>query len=265
MDWCYGPDGWVFNVTAGLDGHGVGDQPFGPFNGGVWNGIISPALTWPEGADAGEIAFDVYAHMQTFECGVTAYGWSFRATTAADPSALDSVIWQDTRWSTFNPESMPPGPGYYRIAATPNELPVDTRWVQVRLEAYEVGPFCWGEYVTQGTPAPYFDNVAVRAWRNVSDVPMTDEALYLTVAPNPFNPRVTIRWSQPLAGPVDLSIYDLRGHMVRQLVNGDRPAGSGEMIWDGRDDAGGGMASGIYLVRLKTSAGSELRKLTLMR
>jgi len=222
-------------------------------------------LSWPEGADAGEIAFDVYAHMQTFECGVTAYGWSFRATTAADPSALDSVIWQDTRWSTFNPESMPPGPGYYRIVANPGELPGSARWVQVRLEAYEVGPFCWGEYVTQGTPAPYFDNVAVRAWRNVSDVPTTHETLSLAVAPNPFNPRVTIRWSQTLAGPVDLSIYDMRGHMVRQLVNGDRPAGSGEMIWDGRDDAGGGMASGIYLVRLKTSAGSELRKLTLMR
>ncbi|MCK9997463.1 MAG: T9SS type A sorting domain-containing protein [Candidatus Krumholzibacteria bacterium] len=265
VNWCYGPFGWVFNVTAGLDGHGVSGQPFGLGNGGVWNGITSPALAWPEGADAGEIAFDVYAHMQTFECGATAYGWSFRATSATDPSALESVDWQTTRWSTFNQESMPPGPGYYRIIANPDELPVDARWAQVRIEAYEVGPFCWGEYVTEGTPAPYFDNVAVRAWRSVSDVPTKDETLSLTAAPNPFNPRVTIRWSQPVAGPVELSIYDMRGHRVRQLVTGDRPAGSGEMIWDGRDDAGGGMPSGIYLVRLKTSAGNELRKLTLMR
>jgi hypothetical protein len=233
VNWCYGPFGWVFNVTAGLDGHGVSGQPFGLGNGGVWNGITSPALVWPEGADAGEIAFVVYAHMQTFECGATAYGWSFRATSATDPSALELVNWQTTRWSTFNPESMP--------------------------------PVCWSEYVTEGTPAPYFDNVAVRAWRSVSNVSMKGEALSLTTAPNPFNPRVTIRWSQPVAGPVELSIYDMRGHMVRQLVSGDRPAGSGEIFWDGRDDAGGGMATGIYLVRLKTSVGSELRKLTLMR
>jgi len=265
MEWCYGPDEWVFNVTAGLDGHGVGGGPFGLVNSGVWNAVVSPPLVWPEDADAGQIAFDVYAHMQNFDCGATAYGWSFRTSSATDSSALESVHWQPTRWSIFLPEDMPPGPGYYRIAMGLDELKAGTRWAQVRLEAYEVGPFCWGDYVTQGTPAPYFDNVAVRAWHMVSDVPATSDVLSLTTVPNPFNPRVTLRWNQPMAGPVELTIYDTRGHLVRRLVTGDHPAGSGVASWDGRDDAGHGMAAGIYLARLKTFDGIELRKLTLVR
>ena len=265
VDWCYGPDGWVFNVTAGLNGHGVAGFPFGLANGGVWNAVVSPPLTWPEDADAGEIAFDVYAHMQYYECGLTTYGWSFRTSSASDSSELESADWQQTRWSYFLPDDMPSGPGYFRIAMGLDELTVDTRWVQVRLEAFEVGPSCWGEFVTQGTPAPYFDNVAVRAWHNLSDVPEASDVLSLTAAPNPFNPRVALRWNQPTAGPVELAIYDTRGRLVRLLVNGDSPAGPGVASWDGRNDVGNGLASGIYLARLKTSDGIELRKLTLVR
>ncbi len=265
VDWCYGPDGWVFNSTAGLNGHGVGGFPFGLANGGVWNAVVSPPLIWPKNADAGEIAFDVYAHMQTYECGATTYGWSFRTASATDSNALESADWQQTRWSIFLPDDMPPGPGYFRIAMRLDELTAGTQWIQVRLEAFEVGPFCWGEYVTQGTPAPYFDNVAVRAWQSVSDIPEASDVLSLTAAPNPFNPRVAIRWNQPEAGPVELAVYDLRGRLVRRLVTGDRPAGSGVVSWDGRDDAGHGMAAGIYLARIKTSAGRELLKLTLVR
>lgn len=264
VDWCYGPDEWVFNITAGLDGHGVSGGPFGG-NGGVWNAVISPPLVWPEDADAGEIAFDVYAHMQTYSCGATAYGWSFRATSEADPGELESADWPFANWSTFHPESMPPGPGYERITMSLSELPPGTQWVQVRLEAYEVGPYCWGPFVTQGTPAPYFDNVAVRAWSTVTNAPSATAAPSLTVAPNPFNPRVTIRWSQPRAGAVDLAIYDVRGRLVRRLVTGDGSARSGVVSWDGCDDTGRGVAAGIYLTRLTTSAGSKLQKLTLVR
>ena len=83
--------------------------------------------------------------------------------------------------------------------------------------------------------------------------------------PNPFNPQVTLRWNQPVAGPVELAIYDTRGRLVRRLATGNHPAGPGFANWDGRDQAGHGMAAGIYLARLKTSAGSELLKLTLVR
>ncbi len=265
VDWCYGPDGWVYNVTAGLDGHGV---PHGPLwthgNSGVWNGLISPVMAWPEGADRGQLAFDVYAHMQEYACGATAYGWAYRATNADDPDDLLVQPWAFTNWSLYQPEVLPPGPGYFRI-----EVPLiaggnNLRWVQVRFEVVEAGPWCWGDYVSQGTPAPYFDNVAVTAWQTITDAPAA-AALSLSAAPNPFNPRITLRWSQPSPGPVDLAVYDVRGMLVRRLVEGERPAGAGEVAWDGCDGQGRGLAAGTYLARLRTSAGTELRKLTLVR
>jgi hypothetical protein len=247
---------------------GVPSGPaFGWFpNSGVWNGLLSPVVSWPQLHDAGTLAFDVYAHMQYLECGLTTYGWSLRTTDAEDPAALANVPWQNTRWSYYLPEDMPGGPGYYRVTM-PLDLPEAefTRWVQVRLEVFEGGPYCWGDYVTQGTPAPYFDNVAVRAWRLVTDAPPAAPALSLTAAPNPFNPRVVLKYSQPAPGPVDLAIFDARGRLVRRLLTADRPAGAGELIWDGCDDTGSPVAAGIYLARLRTDAGGEQKKLTLVR
>ena len=94
------------------------------------------------------------------------------------------------------------------------------------------------------------------------DIP---EALGVACYPNPFNPRVTIRCSVPKAGPVSLDVVDLRGRHVRTLLNGDQPAGTHEVIWNGCDGAGRPCASGIYFHVLKTSAGKALGKMTLVR
>ena len=268
QDWCYGPDGWVYNVTGGLTPPGVNvGHPFGWYNGGVWNGVMSPPLAWPELADAGRLEFDVYAHMQTYECGVTAYGWAWRATTQPYPEALDDAPWTATVWSTFaDPADMPEGPCYHRVSMDIAGLPPGARWVQVRLEAYEVGPYCWGESVTQGTPAPYFDNVAVLAWNTLTDAPPAAAALALRAAPNPFNPRVVLGWSQPAAGPVELVIFDARGRRVRTLLADRRAAGEGTAAWDGRDDAGAALPAGLYLARLRTQGGdAAVVKVTLVR
>ncbi|MBD3219821.1 hypothetical protein GF314_01140, partial [bacterium] len=266
VDWCYGPDGWVYNVTTGLHlGTLIG--PLGPFylNSGVWNGIISPALAWPDGADTGAVAFDVYAHMQTYVCGLTTYGWTWRATTSDDPEALDAAEWQTTHWSVYEPDKMPPGPGYYRVDM---RLDVDMspfRWVQVRLEALEAGPYCWGEHVDQGTPAPYFDNIAVRGWvEDLTDV-VPDAGLALAARPNPFNPRVTLAWNLPRAGAVELLVFDARGRCVRRLLADERPAGAGSLDWDGRDDTGRALPSGTYVARLSAGDGVRTQKLVLVR
>jgi len=269
ITWCYGPGGWAFNVDAGLQGMGVAsltNPPIALYNAGVWNAAVSPPLAWAEAADAGEIAFDVYAHMQIEACGATTYGWAVRSTAAADPALLESAGWQPTHWSYYNEDAMPGGPGYYRIAMRCDaDLVPGARWVQVRLEAFEGGPWCWGDYVYDSTPAPYFDNVAVRAWSSATGTPPAAPGLSLAAAPNPFNPRVTLHWSQPAAGPVELTIYDARGRLVRRLAHGAKPAGPGSVEWDGRDDAGGAVAAGVYLARLATTEGTERLKLTLVR
>jgi hypothetical protein len=267
VNWCYGPDGWVFNVTAGLDGWGVPDGPFWwQGNSGVWNGIISPPLAWPAAATAGQFSFDVYAHMQTYSCGFTSYGWTMRSTTSPDPADLQITDWEPTLWSVLNPETMPEGPGYFRLKQSLDALlPANVQWIQFRLEVIEVGPFCWGPYVQEGTPGPYFDNVAVAAWTDLSDAPPGVNYLALDAHPNPFNPRVRLTWSQPTAGRIVLDLFDARGRRLRRLLDDVRPAGSGHVTWDGSNDAGRPVAAGIYIARLQTDTGSRLCKVTVIR
>jgi subtilisin-like proprotein convertase family protein len=83
--------------------------------------------------------------------------------------------------------------------------------------------------------------------------------------PNPFNPQTTVAFDLARGGRVDVGIYDLRGRRVRQLVAGEMPAGRHTVRWDGRDDGGRAVASGVYLCRLTTPDAGHMRKLTLVR
>lgn len=84
--------------------------------------------------------------------------------------------------------------------------------------------------------------------------------------PNPFNPRTVLRFETRLAGPVALAIHDLRGRLVRRLVQADLPVGAHEYVWDGRDQSGGAAASGQYFARLVAPGLDPVtRKLMLVR
>lgn len=72
--------------------------------------------------------------------------------------------------------------------------------------------------------------------------------------PNPFNPSTKIAFDLPQAAPVRLAIFDLRGARVRTLIDEALPAGPHVRTWDGRDDAGQGVASGVYFIRLDAGA-----------
>ncbi|UCF78355.1 MAG: hypothetical protein JSW03_09690 [Candidatus Eiseniibacteriota bacterium] len=83
--------------------------------------------------------------------------------------------------------------------------------------------------------------------------------------PNPFNPLTTIRFSLPEPGRVVLSILDIEGRAIRTLVEGWRKPQRYEVAWDGRDDAGRAVASGVYLYRLEASGHNETKKMVLLR
>jgi predicted outer membrane repeat protein len=83
--------------------------------------------------------------------------------------------------------------------------------------------------------------------------------------PNPFNPATTLPYRLSSAGPVRVSVYDLKGRLLRELVKSVQPAGSHAATWDGRDAAGRALPSGVYLVRLEAEGRSEEQKLTLLR
>jgi len=84
--------------------------------------------------------------------------------------------------------------------------------------------------------------------------------------PNPFNPTTTITFTLGARGHVELIVYDVAGRRIRTLVSGVRSAGSTYPAeWDGRDDGGRPVASGVYFYRLTTRGFVEVRKLVLLK
>ncbi|HEY7726892.1 MAG TPA: S8 family serine peptidase [Candidatus Eisenbacteria bacterium] len=84
-------------------------------------------------------------------------------------------------------------------------------------------------------------------------------------SPNPFNPTTTIRFEVDRAGRTSLRIYDPRGRLVRALVNEALPAGRYRTVWDGTDDRGTAVASGVYLYAISSGGKNLTRKMTLLK
>ncbi len=83
--------------------------------------------------------------------------------------------------------------------------------------------------------------------------------------PNPFNPWTNIEFSIGKKSQVNLSIYNLLGQKIRTLVNAVKSPDVYTIIWDGKDDNGIQVASGIYIYKLTSSKNSISRKMVLVR
>jgi hypothetical protein len=114
--------------------------------------------------------------------------------------------------------------------------------------------------------------VAKRSSSGVSSVPATPpgedhatRSYILASSPNPFNSRTCIAYNLARDGHAWLSIFDLRGRLIRTLVDDVQTRGPHTVIWDGRDSSKGELASGVYFYRLKTSTEESLGKMTLIK
>jgi hypothetical protein len=89
--------------------------------------------------------------------------------------------------------------------------------------------------------------------------------------PNPFNPSTKITFEIPVSSTVTLKIFNVIGQEVRTLVHGTLPAGKQELVWNGTDDAGRMLASGVYFYSLNAlplsggNAFDEIRKMVLLK
>ncbi|NOZ03780.1 MAG: T9SS type A sorting domain-containing protein [FCB group bacterium] len=83
--------------------------------------------------------------------------------------------------------------------------------------------------------------------------------------PNPFNSRTVIRYSVPVAEDVLLEIYDITGRKVRTLLNGKQSQGFKSVLWDGRDDKGVTVPTGLYFSRLTDGESATLIKMMLIK
>ncbi|RPH54112.1 MAG: T9SS C-terminal target domain-containing protein, partial [Acidobacteria bacterium] len=94
--------------------------------------------------------------------------------------------------------------------------------------------------------------------------------IFASASPNPFNPETSISYTVKSDGPVTLKIYSIDGRLVRTLKQGEATAaGSYEVMWNGADNNGRPVSSGIYFAKTsQNAAGTEetsVLKLTLMK
>jgi len=83
--------------------------------------------------------------------------------------------------------------------------------------------------------------------------------------PSPFHTMTTLSYVLTEAGPVELSVFDTQGRLVRTLVEGEQSAGSQNAVWDATDVSGEIVPTGVYFVQLQTTAGERLSKIVKIR
>jgi len=150
ITWCYGPSGYVV-----YNSNGQYDRP-----DRLHNTLISPPMAWPDGGyNGGTWNFDAYYHetLGGDSAGILVF-IQVRSTISTNPDDLDYAAWVRPPFSYY-------GEGYRRMDFDFGQYLVEgVTYFQVSMDVYEMST--WGWYLPDGTPAPYFDNVRLTAFRH---------------------------------------------------------------------------------------------------
>ncbi len=114
----------------------------------------------------------------------------------------------------------------------------------------------------------YFDTPRLfkrSASPEIVDIELPQEFELSQNHPNPFNPSTRFEIHLPEASNIDISIFDLSGRLVRNIHHGHKPAGRHLFTWDGRDQEGRDVRSGIYFIEMKCKDFRKTRKVALIR
>jgi len=108
-----------------------------------------------------------------------------------------------------------------------------------------------------------FGNIIPTGVKSSQDIPK--ELSIRGNYPNPFNPSTIIEFTSPSSGKASLVVYDIMGRKVRELVSGQVSAGARTVQWDGRDDSGKVVSSGIYFARLIMGKSIVVKKMLMVK
>ena len=100
---------------------------------------------------------------------------------------------------------------------------------------------------------------------SIDDISLPMEYALRQNYPNPFNPITTIRYDLPEAGHVNVVIYDMMGHQIKQLISGTEDAGRKSVVWDSTNDYGKPVSAGVYMYRIQTGEYIQTKKMVLLK
>jgi len=121
----------------------------------------------------------------------------------------------------------------------------------------------WSFSDGNGTPGYINSVISPLSFENEKNIPL--QPLLQSAFPNPFNSMVKIKFSLPNRQNVEISILNILGENVRLLSNNQYSAGINTLLWDGKNDYGQDLSTGVYLCRLKTKNFKSSIKLLLVK
>jgi hypothetical protein len=116
-----------------------------------------------------------------------------------------------------------------------------------------------------GTPGVSFHMLNLDTLTDNDDELIQKPIYSLNNYPNPFNPKTSIQFNLPEDTNIDLSIFNVKGQKIKTLISDNYAEGTHKIEWNGSDDSGKAVSSGIYYYRLKTGSKIESRKMILLK
>ncbi len=143
---------------------------------------------------------------------------------------------------------------------------------EVQISQHETVTFSEIHYIGVGQDNSKWFDTNRGLWRfkedtmsNVLGNTSSPVSIRLSLYPNPFNPSTTVSFSLSSTAAARLAVYDITGRRVRTLVSGRITTGNHSAVWDGRDDAGRSVSSGVYIARIESGRSVQSMKMLLMR
>ena len=255
-------------------------------NGVVWcatsSGILScDGGVWRENTKSsshgGVASSDVYSIAIDKDCVKwLSVSWSYFDVIYS----FDDAVWK--QYSSLNLKDGPPQCYIFSAAVDKNNV----KWFGTEMGVCRYDDIAWKVYSTEdGLSGNRVNSVIVDSdnikWFGTDDgitsycddVPTSVETEKNSPAsfsvlgnfPNPFNPSTTIKFSVNSQNTVSLSIFGISGQKVRTLVNDRFTVGNHSVLWDGKDETGNAVSSGIYFYRIMAGNLAETRKMMLVR
>jgi len=126
----------------------------------------------------------------------------------------------------------------------------------------------YGRYPDGGSEWAYFENPtpgASNSTSHIHEISTLPDAYSLNNFPNPFNASTVIRYRVPKTGEMELSVMDIQGCQVQNLIQNSQMRGEYSILWEGRDDAGNPQSAGVYFVRLTQAGHTLTHKILLLK
>jgi hypothetical protein len=230
-DWL--PLEWRKGILSGVSGSPVvadidGDEKQEIILASAANGVF----IWEAGYDSQREAFDCTAEL----------GWPLRLLDEAATPVVADVDADGCLELVVGDMS-----GLLHLFDLPGACVLDAQWPMAGGDAQRTGNF-------NGSP---------NAKAHGEDV--LPAVGILPPTPNPFRPRVTLRFQMPYRAHAEVEIFDVSGRRVAELADGEVEAGLHDLPWDGRDGMGHQVSAGVYFARFSIAGYQSTQKLTLVR